>query len=499
MNRLVFQILILLTCFSFCEAQIPVDPPEIIRVTVDPATQEIHIYWNASTTPGIDYYEVCEWRVTGTGGSEAADPIGQTSELEYSYYNPDVAVNSLGYCIKAYTTTDDSPLSDIDSTIFLTVDYDSCSATATLNWNDYNAWRGDIASYSICNYTETGTIEYLQTLPEGVNEFFITDLEPNSNYSFFIITERANTEAHTSNSNRVDANTYHSVYPEYIHADYGTVDENNNPQLRFRIDPSSELQSYTLLRSSPLPEGPFDSIITIETSEKIIDYTDEVDASENPYYYKIQAINYCNAIVDLSENIAGTILLNTELDGTSVNLNWTDYHNWLGNVDSYSVERRYSDENDFQTIAQADRQFTESFDDRINQNQSAEVCYRITAREGAGNSIQPVPAISRSNIECVRLEINIEFAFEAFVPGASDNNTFGPSRMDFIPDYYNFKIFNRWGNLVFQSTDAYNPRWDGSYKGGDYVPQGVYRYQLEYKDENGQLKVIHGSVTVVRQ
>lgn len=499
MHRLALLFFILTACFGFIEAQITVDPPEIIRVTIDPATQEIYIYWNPSTTPGIDYYEVCEWIVTGTGGSEAAEPIYQTPELEYNYYNPDVALNPLGFCVKAYTTSDDSPLSFIDSTIFLTVDYDSCSATASLNWNDYNAWRGEIASYRICNYTEAGTIEVLQTLPEGMNEYLITDLEPNSNYSFFITAERANAEAHTSNSNRVDANTYHSVYPSYIHADFGTVNENNNPELRFRIDPGSELKSYTLLRSSPLPAGPFDSVAVIETSEKIIDYTDEVNASENPYYYKLQAINYCDQIVDLSGNTAGTILLNAAMDGTNVNLSWTDYHDWLGSVESYSVERRYSDENDFQIIAEADNQFTESFDDRINQNLSAEVCYRITALEGAGNLIQPVPAVSRSNIECIRLEINIEFAFEAFVPGASDNNTFGPSRMDFIPDYFNFKIFNRWGNLVFQSTDPYNPRWDGSFKGGDYVPQGVYRYQLEYKDENGKAIIIHGNVTVVRQ
>ncbi|MBA7555540.1 hypothetical protein ES705_48209 [subsurface metagenome] len=71
--------------------------------------------------------------------------------------------------------------------------------------------------------------------------------------------------------------------------------------------------------------------------------------------------------------------------------------------------------------------------------------------------------------------------------------------MDFIPDYFNFKIYNRWGNLVFHSTDPYNPRWDGSFNGGEFVPQGLFRYQLEYKNENGEKRVIHGIVTVVRE
>jgi len=499
MLRFIACLFFLVLYVNLVSAQIPVDSPEITRVTVDLQTQEVHIYWNPSATPGIDYYEVCEWRITGAGGSQSADPIAQTDELEFSYYTPDVNNKSLGYCIKAYTLTDDSPLSEIDSTIFLSADYDSCTASATLIWNDYNRWRGEIATYSVCNYTEAGTVEILQTLPEGVNETVLTDLEPESNFSFFIIAERNNAEQHTSYSNRVDENTFHSVYPEYIHADFGTVNSTNNPYIQFSIDPNSELQTYTLFRSSPLPEGPYDSVNTIVTANHEIEYTDAVDASLNPYYYKLQAINYCDQIIDISGNTAGTILLNAELNGTTVNLSWSEYYEWLGGVQSYSVERRYSDEDNFQIIGEADNQFSESFDNRMNQNIGAEVCYRITALEGPGNPISSEPAVSKSNIECVRLEINIEFAYDAFIPGASDNNTFGPSRMDFIPEYFDFKIFNRWGNLVFHSTDPYNPEWDGSYNGGEFVPQGVYRYQLEYKNENWELIVLHGSVTVARQ
>ncbi|MGD2033869.1 MAG: gliding motility-associated C-terminal domain-containing protein [Bacteroidales bacterium] len=500
MHRLI--VYILLTVFSVCftYAQPEVQPPELVRVTVDTETGEIHIYWTESPTPGIVYYEVCEWRVTGTGGSQAADPIAQTSELEYSYYNPDVNVKSLGFCIKAYTATDDSPLSSIDSTIFLTVDYDSCSATANLRWNDYNAWRGEIAGYRVCNYTDEGTVEVLETLAEGVNETTITNLEANGYYRFFIIAERDNAEQHTSRSNRVDENTFHAVYPEYIHADFGTVDENNHPRVRFTIDPASELQTYTLVRSSPLTEGPYDSIVTFTTREKVIEYTDDAaDASQSPYYYMLQAVNYCDQLIDLSGNAAGTILLNAELEGTTVNLSWNDYYYWPGDVEAYSVEQRYPGETGFSVIAQAGNRYSVSFDNRINQNLGNEVCYRITALEGPGNPIQSVPASSSSNIACVYFAINIEFGFDAFVPGSADNGTFGPSRMDFIPKSFDFKIFNRWGNLVFHSTDPYNHRWDGTYKGGGLVPQGVYRYQLEYDDENGTPKVLHGNVTVVRQ
>jgi gliding motility-associated-like protein len=70
--------------------------------------------------------------------------------------------------------------------------------------------------------------------------------------------------------------------------------------------------------------------------------------------------------------------------------------------------------------------------------------------------------------------------------------------MDFIPKQFYFKIFNRWGNLVFSTKDPLNPRWDGR-DNNQLVPEGVYRYQLEYENEVGSMHVLHGNVTVVRQ
>lgn len=59
-------------------------------------------------------------------------------------------------------------------------------------------------------------------------------------------------------------------------------------------------------------------------------------------------------------------------------------------------------------------------------------------------------------------------------------------------------IFNKWGDVVYQSTDITMP-WDGSAKGGDYyVPDGVYPYILKAMDKKDKVIEKKGSVQIIR-
>ncbi len=62
---------------------------------------------------------------------------------------------------------------------------------------------------------------------------------------------------------------------------------------------------------------------------------------------------------------------------------------------------------------------------------------------------------------------------------------------------YNLKIFNRWGQLVFESVNL-NDKWDGTF-GNTKADLGVYNYQLRYKfNIHKQTKQSYGTVTLVR-
>ena len=60
---------------------------------------------------------------------------------------------------------------------------------------------------------------------------------------------------------------------------------------------------------------------------------------------------------------------------------------------------------------------------------------------------------------------------------------------------FEISIFNRWGEMVFHSTDK-GFRWNGEYKGKIYH-QNVYNYVIHYTDSAGRPFRVTGSVTVL--
>ncbi len=87
----------------------------------------------------------------------------------------------------------------------------------------------------------------------------------------------------------------------------------------------------------------------------------------------------------------------------------------------------------------------------------------------------------------------------AFTPdGTTINDTFNPvftSRID--PDNFNMKIFNRWGEILFETYNL-NEGWDGTY-GGILVEDGVYIWSIEFKDTITDKKMDYrGHVTILK-
>ena len=88
----------------------------------------------------------------------------------------------------------------------------------------------------------------------------------------------------------------------------------------------------------------------------------------------------------------------------------------------------------------------------------------------------------------------------AFTPEQKDgiNDGFAPVMEGVSDEEYNFTIFDRWGQVLFTSTNL-EEKWDGTHiKTGNPVPQGVYVYYLQYKHFNGLKNERRGHVTLIR-
>lgn len=103
------------------------------------------------------------------------------------------------------------------------------------------------------------------------------------------------------------------------------------------------------------------------------------------------------------------------------------------------------------------------------------------------------------------IEINRFCPPSLFVPSAFSPNDDGLNdRFEILAEdmtYFNLKIFDRWGRLIFQ-TELPDEFWDGRTTKGSLAPQGVYVWVVSYeeplKDDTSFIRQESGTLTLLR-
>ena len=114
-----------------------------------------------------------------------------------------------------------------------------------------------------------------------------------------------------------------------------------------------------------------------------------------------------------------------------------------------------------------------------------------------------VTLIADNDIGC---PVELPFSFikaldyRIFYPNAFTPNGDGSNDEFYIVnssmEFFEIQIFNRWGQLIFQSNDP-NFRWDGT-RNGDPVAEGAYVYKVTATTFKGERIQRSGSVTLIR-
>jgi gliding motility-associated-like protein len=102
--------------------------------------------------------------------------------------------------------------------------------------------------------------------------------------------------------------------------------------------------------------------------------------------------------------------------------------------------------------------------------------------------------------------VRIDPEYYLYVPnsfspnGDGKNDTWKPLGTGFDIDFYHVLVFDRWGNLVFETYD-YDEYWDGTMLGTEEVaPVGVYTWKIVTGDSKDE-KERHdrfGNVTIIK-
>jgi len=88
------------------------------------------------------------------------------------------------------------------------------------------------------------------------------------------------------------------------------------------------------------------------------------------------------------------------------------------------------------------------------------------------------------------------FVPTAFSPNGDGRNEIFRPKGIINPNGYSLNIYNRWGQLVFITTDI-TKGWNGMHN-ASHADVGVYNWHIRYRNENGKELFLKGNVTVIR-
>lgn len=125
-----------------------------------------------------------------------------------------------------------------------------------------------------------------------------------------------------------------------------------------------------------------------------------------------------------------------------------------------------------------------------------------------GDVFYPVTLIASNYLGCadtVTQFMNVKGIILFYIPntftpdGDQFNEVFRPMfESGYDPYDFHMMIFNRWGEMVFESYDV-NGAWDGTYGSRDLVQEGVYTWQIDFKEKHTDKRHMHtGHVTILR-
>ena len=266
--------------------------------------------------------------------------------------------------------------------------------------------------------------------------------------------------------------------------------------------------NYEIYRETTPGSGTFNLIGTTNT----IGYTDTGLVNGSEYCYKIKTIGQyssdgivsplenwsqevCGVPVDLTPPCPPTLSISGDCELEETYLNWTNPNNSCADdVTQYNIYFAAFEGDSLELLttfnSATDTSFTHS--DRG----SIAGCYYVTAVDSAqyGNESDP------SNIACID---NCEGYYElpnVFTPdGSGVNDLYHPLLPYKFVDSIDLKIYNRWGDLMFETTDP-DINWDGVNVNNKQCTDGVYFYTIvvyEIKLAGLQPREFQGNITII--
>jgi len=255
----------------------------------------------------------------------------------------------------------------------------------------------------------------------------------------------------------------------------------NSVVLEWLQDPAYTAKEYTIRKSTD--NGPFTTAGTSATPS----YTDTPYAPQPPSCYTVGYVDACQNNSPVSGVVCPVVLTASLQQDNTINLTWSVFNGWKNGVQGYTLEK-YNDQGELLSSVDIGSGITYSEPNQDFANQVA--VYRIVAQPNDAGITTSV-----SNTVEVIKEPNLYYP-SAFTPNTDGLNDIFKVFSQYTA-VFEFRIFNRWGEMLFNSTDM-NDGWDGTYK-GNLMPEGTYTFRAKITDLSGRKFERSGTVVLLKK
>lgn len=468
------------------------EDPTLKVVTIDNGIAQL--YWSPSQSDAVNEYIIernlppwTTYYVTGNTDTLYID--NDIGNVNYT----DPCSNIIIYNVRAKDlcgaeSPGDNKLVSHNNILLKGNTSDLCERKAKLQWNSYKNMNPPVTSYKVqkssdgVNFSDYDVVnseqgkenyEYVDTLilsPFKSIYYRIEALNVNNLSSVSCVVALLPTpDTLTSfriNNVTVTDNTFITLTAE------------SEPKT---IPAAVEIYRTDVTNSQPLTSLPWNDtgILTFEDNN--------VDVNAQSYIYSIKALDECGFEI-ASGNSFNSLLLTIMVDNNNnVSLYWNNHLGWGDELQNYLVYK-YND-----------GVLVSGYPVTVDASLTG---YDETDNSGAIKTTYVIEAVNTSGIASRSNEVLLPRNAEVNVPTAfrplslyPENREFNPLLKNIDPTAYIFVIYNRWGQQIFETHDP-SKGWDGSYRGE--IQQGIYIYQISYRDQAGVNQIKRGSLILIK-
>jgi gliding motility-associated-like protein len=274
-----------------------------------------------------------------------------------------------------------------------------------------------------------------------------------------------------------------------------TVEDNSYLKVVWPKNAERDFARYKLYKTTRSNTTNWIELANILKQTDTVYLDNDVNVSSESYCYYIVTRDTCQ-----NESDAGPFSCSIVLKGRSNpfehQLEWLPYQYWTNGTRQYDIFRN-DHLNDFARIHFNPSSVVRFTDDQLN-TRSGIYNYYVVARQdhtiASGNGYVFYNAESKSNtIELIQSPLL--YVPNAFTPNGDGINDDAGIRDVFVKDY-ELRIYNRWGQLIFNTLDK-NIQWKGLDNEGNVQPDDTYVYIVHYTGWDGSAATKKGNITLL--